>query len=184
MSSRYREISNLQYCDILYEEFVIERCRTIITRWRLSCHKLRIEIGRYTRPKTPRHERKCKICNIVEDEQHALFYCSVHVFIRQHYIEIQSQYTTVQTILHPKTATDANTIGKYLIDIEDNMNPWKMVGNYWEMGSDQLVSPYIHFNSIPRHTSFYFQHNLVAISGYHNEYAWFIWSFLRSFCNI
>ena len=130
MSSRYREISNLQYCDILYEEFVIERYRTIITRWRLSCHKLRIETGRYTRPKTPRHERKCKMCNILEDEQHALFTCSAHVFLRQHYLEILSRYTPVQAILHPKTVTDANTIGKYLTDIENNMNLWKMVGNY------------------------------------------------------
>ena len=130
MSLRYKEISNLQYCDVLYDEFVIERYRMTITRWRMSCHKLRIETGRYTRPKTPRQERNCKICHTLEDEQHSLFFCSAHVFIRQHYIEILSRYTTVQTILHPRTTTDANTIGKYLIDIENNMNLWKMVGSY------------------------------------------------------
>ena len=39
MTIRYREISNLQYCDILYENFVVEWYRRTITRWRMSCHK-------------------------------------------------------------------------------------------------------------------------------------------------
>ena len=130
MTSRYKEISNLQYCDVLYQKFVVERYRITITRWRMSCHKLRIETGRYTRPKTPRNERKCKICNTLEDEHHALFLCSAHIFIRQHYTEILSRYTTLQSILHPSTTTDANTIGKYLIDIENNMTRWKMIGTY------------------------------------------------------
>lgn len=127
MSSRYKEISNLKYCDVLYNSFVVERYRTIITRWRLSSHSLRIETGRYTRPKTPKPERKCGICNTLEDEHHALFACSAHIFIREHYHDILSRYTTVQSILHPTTTTDANTIGKYILDIERNMQDLKMV---------------------------------------------------------
>jgi hypothetical protein len=126
MSTRYNELFNLKYCDILYNSFVIERYRTIITRWRLSCHSLRIETGRYTRPKTPRPERKCTICQILEDEHHALFICASHIFIREHYHDILSRYTTVPSILHPTTTDDANTIGKYILDIERNMKDLKM----------------------------------------------------------
>ena len=32
MTQRYREISNLQYCDVLYDSFLIERNRVVITR--------------------------------------------------------------------------------------------------------------------------------------------------------
>ena len=127
MTQRYREISNLQYCDVLYDSFMIERNRIVITRWRLSCHRLRIETGRYTRPKTLRNERKCIVCNTLEDEYHALFVCTAHTFIRQHYENILSSYTTVQTILHPETTTDANTIGRYILEIEKNMDELKMV---------------------------------------------------------
>ena len=46
-------------------------------RFRTSCHKLLIEYGRYTTPKTHISERICKQCvmNAVEDESH--FYWSV-----------------------------------------------------------------------------------------------------------
>ena len=33
MTVRYREITNLVHCDVLYNSFVIEKCRTAITRW-------------------------------------------------------------------------------------------------------------------------------------------------------
>ena len=55
--------------------------RIIISRWRLSSHKLHIETGRYKIPKVPTADRKCQICNILEDEYHALFSCIAHVFI-------------------------------------------------------------------------------------------------------
>ena len=41
--------------------------------------------------------------------------------------DILSTYTTVQTILHPKTTTDANTIGRYILEIEKNMDELKMI---------------------------------------------------------
>ena len=128
MSSRYNELCSLKYCETLYNSFVIERYRTVITRWRLSSHSLRIETGRYTRPKTPRSERNCSICNTVEDEHHALFVCNAHIFIREHYKDIISKYPTVQAILNPVTTNDANTIGKYILDIERNMDELKMIG--------------------------------------------------------
>ena len=46
--------------------------RSILTRFRISAHKLEIEIGRYTTPKTPLENRLCKQCNSseIEDEEH------------------------------------------------------------------------------------------------------------------
>ena len=127
MTVRYRDVSTLQYPSILYDSFVIEKYRTVITRWRLSCHSLRIETGRYQRPSLPRNERTYTVCNILEDEHHALFVCPAHTFIRLHYANILLSYTTVQSILHPKSTEDANSIGKYILEIERNMKKLNMV---------------------------------------------------------
>ena len=52
--------------------------RISLTRFRTSSHRLQIEAGRYTIPKTPISERICKNCidNSVEDEIHLLLKCN------------------------------------------------------------------------------------------------------------
>ena len=57
----------------------------IITRWRLSDHNLIIETGRYSRPIVDRADRKCEICNVIEDEYHAIFVCPLYKGIRVKY---------------------------------------------------------------------------------------------------
>ena len=65
--------------------------RIALSRFRLSCHKLNIEIGRYTR--IPREERYCPFCpNSVEDENHFLFKCA------QYTVERNLLLQTVQSI--------------------------------------------------------------------------------------
>ena len=127
MTVRYKNITNLQYSDVLYNSFMTEKYRTVITRWRLSCHSLRIETGRYQRPILPRNERTCSICHILEDEQHSLFVCQAHTFIRLRYANILNNYTTTQSILHPSSMEDACAIGRYILDIERNMEALKMI---------------------------------------------------------
>ena len=127
MTIRYREVSNLQYSDVLYNSFMTEKYRTVITRWRLSCHSLRIETGRYNRPRVPRDERTCKVCNVLEDERHSLFDCVAHTFLRLRHASILSDYTTVQLILYPNSIEDANAIGRYILDIEKNMESLEMI---------------------------------------------------------
>ena len=66
------------------------RERQAVSKFRISAHKLEIERGRYTVPKTPVCNRICKQCNIgiVEDEVHFLLECpksslqrnTLHVF--------------------------------------------------------------------------------------------------------
>ena len=49
--------------------------RAAITKFRLSCHSLEIETGRYVRPYLPPEERICHTCKVMEDEKHFLLNC-------------------------------------------------------------------------------------------------------------
>ena len=122
----YRDITNLEYNNALYNSFVNDELRITITRWRLSCHKLRIETGRYTYPITPRDERLCKMCLTVEDESHALFHCPAHTFIRMKYFALLCKYTTVNLLLNPQSSEDVMQVGSYIGEIEKNMQKLKM----------------------------------------------------------
>ncbi len=54
--------------------------RSYITKFRLSDHFLPIERGRYLKPKIPRHDRICTLCNDgLGNEVHALFECTCSI---------------------------------------------------------------------------------------------------------
>ena len=55
--------------------------RRSLSKFRLSSHHLRIETGRYTKPKLPEVERICMLCNenCVEDEEHFLLHCKYYI---------------------------------------------------------------------------------------------------------
>ena len=67
-----------------------KRYRHAISRLRCSSHILHIEKGRYTRPRTPLHERLCYLCNCVEGELHFVTACSLNL--------------TERTVLYEKVA--------------------------------------------------------------------------------
>ena len=56
--------------------------RKTLLKLRISCHKLRIETGRYDN--IPRNERLCHFCNCnnIEDETHFLLDCSAYSRVR------------------------------------------------------------------------------------------------------
>ena len=62
-TQRYEEESNwypfMQNIEDVVEriEFLDDKIRCVITRWRLSNHRLKIELGRYLRPIIPKHMR-------------------------------------------------------------------------------------------------------------------------------
>ena len=61
-----------------YLEYVKDfKTRSTLSRFRISAHKLEIERGRYTIPKTKLENRYCKQCNLlaIEDEVHFLIEC-------------------------------------------------------------------------------------------------------------
>lgn len=55
--------------------------RSTLARFRISAHKLEIERGSYTIPKTAVENRICKQC-AVEDEEHLLIKCNKYSFAR------------------------------------------------------------------------------------------------------
>ena len=62
--------------------------RCALTKLRLSSHRLEIETGRYTRPKTDAEKRYCFYCKflgkeVVEDEIHFLITCPMYDEIRE-----------------------------------------------------------------------------------------------------
>jgi hypothetical protein len=78
--------------EFYYEPFVDihDRQQQIaLSKLRLSNHKLQIEMGRYTKPKTDRAQRLCKLCNegVVEDENHFLLQCPVFADERKELLE-------------------------------------------------------------------------------------------------
>ena len=116
-TSRYRELTNLEYCPAVYCSFMREDLRTTITRWRLSCFDLAIETGRYNR--IAREDRLCAFCDVVEDEHHAIFDCAAYVSIREQFEDLLEEHPTVNSFLNPTTKETATEVGKYLKLLEE-----------------------------------------------------------------
>ena len=57
MDERYRNLIGLNETHRIYDSYVVDSCRTVITRWRLSNFDLAIETGRHRRPKIVRDQR-------------------------------------------------------------------------------------------------------------------------------
>ena len=58
-----------------------------MSKLRVSSHRLEIETGRWTWPvSTPFDERKCHICDRLEDEFHFLFECPLYNDLRTQYL--------------------------------------------------------------------------------------------------
>ena len=114
---RYRELSDLQYCHALYETFLREDLRIIITRWRLSCIPLQIEVGRYKG--LEREDRLCPFCDVLEDEKHAIFSCEAYQEIRNDHKELLEANPSVKEMLNPKDKDTAHEVGCYLKQIEE-----------------------------------------------------------------
>ena len=119
-NARYVDITNCTYNSTIYNEYLSEYKRIIITKWRLSSHRLHIETGRSESPKTPRDERTCRICDgIIEDEQHALFECELYNATRLKHKHLFEKYKSVKEILNPQSIADAEDLGEVLIAIEN-----------------------------------------------------------------
>lgn len=127
MCTRYKSLVGSSYSHVLYNSSLVDTKRKIITRWRLSCHSLKIETGRYTRPKTNVEDRKCLVCEVVEDEHHTLFKCKAHRIIRSHYEDVLLTYDNVQKLFNPDSVDPAMRISSYLKAIKTNMKDLYMI---------------------------------------------------------
>ena len=69
------------------DKITVKKFQTSLSRLRLSSHRLHVETGRWKKPvKTPFNERKCAICNLLEDEFHFVLECSIYKELRKQYI--------------------------------------------------------------------------------------------------
>ena len=77
----------LRTYSVFKSDFVLEchlnsvkdlRYRVAITKLCTGSHVLEIERGRYQKPKVPRDLRLCRICNVVEDEEHFVTSCNIN----------------------------------------------------------------------------------------------------------
>ena len=94
--------------------------RCLISRWRLSNHKLYIETGRYNNPPIPREDRKCVICNVLEDEHHAIFICPTFSNIRMKFADILNKYRSIKSILNPDI-NDAVHVANLIDEIDKKL---------------------------------------------------------------
>ena len=78
--------------------------RQSLTRLRVSSHRLEVESGRWNKPNPkPLLERKCKLCDTLEDEYHFVIVCPMyndirHLYIKQFYTKRPSMYKFISLI--------------------------------------------------------------------------------------
>jgi hypothetical protein len=86
-ASTFRLFANFNFSKYL-AQVKIKKYRSALTRLRLSSHRLAIETGRWHKPQAiPRNERKCILCNSLEDEFHFLLECELYKDLRIRYIK-------------------------------------------------------------------------------------------------
>ena len=82
--SLFHDFSYKTYLDVIK----IEKFRFVMSRIRMSLYRLQIEAGRWYRSQSiPLNERKCIICNNVEDEFHFILECTNYNENRRKYIK-------------------------------------------------------------------------------------------------
>ena len=82
----YSSFSNFEY-QIYLDLVKINKFRVALSKLRVSSHRIEVEVGRWTRPKTSLVARKCRVCNVVEDEFHFLFECQLFTDLRIKYLK-------------------------------------------------------------------------------------------------
>ena len=121
MLQYYASITNIELKSRIYSNFVDDRKMAIITRWRLSNHKLLIETGRYSVQSTPREDRKCTICHVLENESHVIYTCPEFKNIQQKYTNILNKYPRLILILNPDIQ-DIYIVSELISEIDDILN--------------------------------------------------------------
>ena len=104
--------------------------RKFLAKLRLGVLPLRIETGRYERPKKSEEERKCKQCrdDVTESEIHFLLHCSRHNILRlQLFSKVEDDsFRDLNDLNKFKFLVNNPDIAKqtaqYVIDAYDNRN--------------------------------------------------------------
>ena len=118
MDERYRSLIGMEEQNKIYDSYVVDSCRTILTRWRLSNFELAVETGRYCRPKIDREQRVCRTCLTMEDEYHVFFVCPLYRQVRMNHPDLFSEPRDVKRILNPTTRESVYETAYVLFEIE------------------------------------------------------------------
>ena len=82
----YKSIASFQFQPYLENVNVYKFCNAI-RKLRLSSHRLEVEAGRWVRiNRVPANERKCTLCNVMEDEYHFVMECQRYTELRKKYL--------------------------------------------------------------------------------------------------
>ena len=82
----YKSIASFQFQPYLLTLNISKFCNAI-SKLRMSSHRLEIEAGRWVRVnRVPVNERKCTLCNVIEDEYHFVIECQWYTELRKKYI--------------------------------------------------------------------------------------------------
>ena len=97
-------------------------CRYIITRGRLSNHKLKIETLRYEKySKIQGHLRCCELCHVLEDGSHVIFHCIKFRAICLNHLELIRRNHSICLFLNPDIE-DVIETASFLQEIEKLIN--------------------------------------------------------------
>ena len=112
-ASFYRVIGTFKFQPYL-DKVTTRKFRVALSKLRMSSHRLMIEAGSWNRPhRTPREQRKCTVCNQLEDEYHFLFECRLYndertIFLKPYYLRNQSMYKTIELMQETNSKTLKN----------------------------------------------------------------------------
>ena len=99
----YNSITQFQLQPYL-ENINVFKYMQAFSKLRMSSHRLAIESGRWVRPtRIPIDERKCSLCQVLEDEYHFVLECNVYAelrykYIPKHYWKRPSMYKFVELL--------------------------------------------------------------------------------------
>ena len=110
----YRDINQYMSLSFIYTSMstVPEYHRIAFTRLRLMSHRLRIETGRWTRPKTPIERRLCR-CGMIQTEEHALLHCPLTAHLRSDFI---NEFSDIYSLFN-LTAESANDVSQLCYEV-------------------------------------------------------------------
>ena len=99
----YNSITQFQLQPYL-ENINVFKYMQAFSKLRMSLHRLAFESGRWVRPtRIPIDERKCSLCQVLEDEYHFVLECNVYAelrykYIPKHYWKRPSMYKFVELL--------------------------------------------------------------------------------------
>ena len=65
-----------------------------------------------------RKDRKCYVCDVLEDERHAIYSCPMFSFIRVNYERLLGKYCSLDTLLDPEPV-DIYEVAELLREMEE-----------------------------------------------------------------